>query len=95
MACRRCKEQRTSTVFGDNVYERTVPDGHLLTAIALNLKRMVEVLTAVSFGVEAMATDLAQGTVRRQSATRAGTTVGTAFRTDKRQRRKKKHLTRR
>lgn len=84
MARKRYKEQGTGTVFGDNVYERTVPDGHFLTANALNLKRMVEALTGVSFRVEVMATALAKGTVRRQSATRAGATAGTAFRTEKR-----------
>ena len=80
MARKRYKEQGTGTVFGDNVYERPVPDGHFLTAIALHLKRMVKVLT----GVEVMATALAKGTVRRQSATRARATAGTAFTTDKR-----------
>jgi hypothetical protein len=53
--------QRTGTVFGDDVYERTVPDAHFLTAIALNLKRMANALTGINSEVEVMATALAPG----------------------------------
>ena len=49
MARKSYKEQGTGTVFGDHVYERTVPDGHFLTATTLNLKRMVKALTEVNF----------------------------------------------